>query len=169
MAIGGDHGMDAGTDLSIMIVVGVFMGEFHFGTAGYLVIGEKIIETTFGEVIHGTIIIYIIVTFKETGESGMIPTIGIDQNIENLHIAMMEECTLVILIKDVEKVTLARGLRVLDRVRLPKVVLQLGKERLEQVGTVPQVPESIAQVKPLKVNILERQKGKRNEVSFPKS
>jgi hypothetical protein len=90
MAGGGDLGMDVGIDLFIMIQVGESMGEFQFGTGGYPIIGERIIETISGEAIHGTIIIYLIVTFKETGELGIMPTIGISQNIENSHTIMME-------------------------------------------------------------------------------
>jgi hypothetical protein len=57
MVTGGDHGTDTGIGLSIMIEVGVFMEEFHFGTAGFLVIGERIIETMSGEATHGIIIL----------------------------------------------------------------------------------------------------------------
>ena len=57
MAIGGDHGMDAGTDLSIMIVVGVFIQGFQFGITGYPMVGERTTEPIFGEVTHGIIII----------------------------------------------------------------------------------------------------------------
>ena len=193
--------MDAGTDLFVMMQVGASMQEFRVGTAGYLMVGERTTDSIFGEATHGTIIIYITVIFIETGGPGIIPAIGIDRNIENLHITVMEGFTVgvnrigVVLIKDVAKVTLARGLQVLDRVTLPKVphkeiltkvprvpdrvtlpkvvphrglltkvVPQLGKDRLEQVGTVQQVLTSIAQVKLLEVNILTRQKEGENKV-----
>lgn len=193
--------MDVGTDLFVMMQVGASMQEFRLGTAGYTLVGERIIDSIFGEAIHGAIIIYLMVILIETGGLGIIPAIGIDRNIENLHITVMEGFTVgvnrigVVLIKDVAKVTLARGLQVLDRVTLPKVphkeiltkvprvpdrvtlpkvvphrglltkvVPQLGKDRLEQVGTVQQVLTSIAQVKLLEVNILTRQKEGENKV-----
>jgi len=49
MAGGGDLGMDVGIVLFIMIQIGESMGEFHFGTGGYPIIGERIIETISGE------------------------------------------------------------------------------------------------------------------------
>jgi len=205
--------MDVGTDLFAMMQAGASMQGFRVGTAGYLMVGERITETIFGEAIRGTIIIYIMLIFRETGGPGIIPVIGIDRNIENLHITMMEGFTVgvnrigVILIKDVVKVTLARGLPVLDRVKLArglqvldrgtlakvphkeiltkvpqvldrgtltkavpyreiltKVVPQLGKDTLEQVDRVLQVRTSIAQVKPIEVNILPRQKERVNKV-----
>jgi len=197
--------VDAGTDLFVMMQVGASMQEFRVGTAGYLVVGETIIGTIFGEAIHGTIIISLMPILIETGEPGIIPAIGIDRNIDNLHITMMEGCTVgvyrigVVLIKieDEANVTLTKVRQVLDRGALTKapqgldrltlikvqqvldrgaltkvphrgllteVVPQLGKERLEQVGTVLQVRTSIAQVKPIEVNILTRQKERGDKV-----
>ena len=171
--------MDAGTDLFVMMQVGASMQEFRVGTAGYLMVGERTTDSIFGEATHGTIIIYITVIFIETGGPGIIPAIGIDRNIENLHITMMVGFTVgvnrigVVLIKDVVKVTLARGLQVLDRGTLTKVphrgiltkvVPQLGKDRLEQVATVLQVRTSIAQVKLIEANILTRQKERGDKV-----
>jgi len=95
MAIGGDHGMDAGIGLAIMIMAGVSIKGLHFGTREYLAIGEKIIETISGEVIHGIITLYIMVIFKETGEPGMIPAIGINQSTVSLRTTMMEDCMVV--------------------------------------------------------------------------
>jgi len=84
--------MVVGIDLSVMTQVGVSIEEFHLGIMEYPVDGEMIIETTFGEDIRGTIVIYITVISKETGEPGIIPIIGIDQNIASLHITTMEDC-----------------------------------------------------------------------------
>lgn len=172
MAIGGGRGMDAGIDLSIMIVVGVSIKGFHFGTTEYLMIGEKITEPIFGEVTPGIIIIFTMVISKETGGLGITPTIGINQSTVSLHIVMMEG----------RIVLLKRNLEQAIQERLKKVELQLPKESLkkielqpdtgsqEQVGILLQVLKHIlqrkllkAQVKPLKVNILKKQK-ERNEV-----
>jgi hypothetical protein len=173
MAIGGDHGMDVGIDLSIMIVVGLFMQGFHFGTTEYPEIGERIIETIFGEDIHGTTILYTIMIFGETGGLGIIPTIGISQSIENLHIIMMEDCMAVG--KQKPEQLLREKLEQLEGLKLPHKealgrVRQLDKESLEQGGILLQVLKYIlqrkllrAQVRPLRVNILKKQK-KRNEV-----
>ena len=90
MAGGGDHGMGAGIDLFVTIWAGESMEEFHLGMPRYLMIGERITETIFGEVTHGTIIISARVIFKDTGELGIKPTIGIDRSIENLRTLMME-------------------------------------------------------------------------------
>jgi hypothetical protein len=108
---GGDHGMGAGIDLSVMIQVGVSIKEFQFGITGYLVIGERTTETIFGGDIRGTIIISITVTSKETGELGIIPIIGIDRKIASLHITTMGDCITkdaigVALIKDMIEVAL---------------------------------------------------------------
>ena len=117
--------MDIGIGLFIMIQVGAFMEEFHFGIAGYLIIGERITETIFGEDTHGIIIIYLIVIFKETGGPGIIPTTGISQNIENLHTIMMEGHTpfvhmiRVTLIKDVVRLTLTRGMIEVSLTKVP--------------------------------------------------
>jgi len=106
--------MDVGTDLSIMIEVGVSMEEFHFGIIEYHEIGEKITETIFGEVIHGITITYTIMTSKETGEAGIILTIGTNQSIENLHTVMMESRTVLVnivrlmLIKDMVQIRLTK-------------------------------------------------------------
>jgi hypothetical protein len=161
MAIGGDHGMDAGIGLSIMIVVGVSIKGFHFGTTEYLVIGEKITEAICGEVIHGITIIYIMVIFKETGEPGIIPTIGINQSTVSLRITMMEDCMVV-------------GMGNLERA-LKESLKKVGKGNLEQalkgslkkVGMVLQEPKytlraNTRKVKP-KANIPKKQK-ERNEV-----
>ena len=86
--------MDAGTDLFAMTEVGASMEEFRVGTAGYTLAGERTIDSIFGEAIHGTIIIYIMLTFIETGGPGIIPAIGINRKIDNLHITMMERSTL---------------------------------------------------------------------------
>jgi hypothetical protein len=130
MAIGGDHGMDAGIDLAIMIMAGVSIKGFHFGTREYLVIGEKIIETISGEVIHGIIILSIMVIFKETGEPGMIPTIGINQSTVSLRITMMEDC-MVVGKENLEQV-LKESLEQALKERLDQTKLQLPKESLEQ-------------------------------------
>jgi predicted house-cleaning noncanonical NTP pyrophosphatase (MazG superfamily) len=153
MVGGGDHGTAIGIDLCVMTQVGASLEEFQFGIMEYLVAGERIIETICGEVIHGTTVLYITVIFKETGEPGITPIIGISQKIVSLHIAMMEDCM------KVDKERLEQE----DRRILTKVP-QLGKERLEQVGIVLQVLKSIAQVKPLRVTMLQQQKKKRNEV-----
>lgn len=164
--------MAIGIDLSVMTLVGASLEEFQFGIMEYLVVGEMIIEIICGEVIHGTTVLYITVIFKETGEPGITPIIGINQKIVSLHIAMMEDCM------KVDKESLAQALKerleqvnkgVLTKVLQLKKALftkvpQLGKERLEQVGMVLQVLKSMAQVKPPKVSILQQQKGKRNEV-----
>ena len=108
--------MDIGIGLFIMIQVGASMEEFHFGIAGYLIIGERITETIFGEDTHGIIIIYLIVIFNKTGELGIIPTTGISQNIGSLHTIMMEghmpsmDRRRVMLIKDMVRVALTRGM-----------------------------------------------------------
>jgi hypothetical protein len=130
----------------------------------YLVVGERIIETICGEVIHGTTVLYITVIFKETGGPGITPIIGINQKIVSLHTAMMEDCMKVDKesLEQVDRRILTKVLQ-LDEVLFRKVP-QLGKERLQQVGMVPQVLKSIVQVKPLKVTILQQQKKKRNEV-----
>ena len=57
MDIGGDHGMDAGIDLSIMIEVGVFFQGFHFGIAKYPILGGRTTEPICGAGIHGIITI----------------------------------------------------------------------------------------------------------------
>ena len=126
MVGGGDHGMDVGIGLSIMIQAGVSIEEFHPGTAEYLMIGERITETMFGEVIHGTITRYTIVIFKGTGGPGMRPAIGIDRSIENLHTPMMENRIAV------DKETLTRVPQAL------KCTVQAGplKAELQQVNTV---------------------------------
>ncbi|MGZ6224016.1 MAG: hypothetical protein ACXWMH_00705 [Syntrophales bacterium] len=93
-ATGGDHGVDAGTDLFVMMQAGASMEEFRVGTAGYTLAGERTIDSIFGEAIHGTIIIYIMLTFIETGGPGIIPAIGTNRKIDNLHITMMERSTL---------------------------------------------------------------------------
>ncbi|MGZ3558878.1 MAG: hypothetical protein ACXWMS_07110, partial [Syntrophales bacterium] len=51
------------------------------------------IDSILGEVIPGTIIIYIMLTFIETGGPGIIPAIGTNRKIDNLHITMMERST----------------------------------------------------------------------------
>jgi hypothetical protein len=161
---GGDHGMAIGIDLSVMTQVGASIEEFQFGMVEYLVVGERIIQTICGEVIHGTTVLYITVIFKETGGPGITPIIGINQKIVSLHTAMMEDCMKVDKesLEQVDRRILTKVLQ-LDEVLFRKVP-QLGKERLEQVGMVPQVLKSIVQVKPLKVTILQQQKKKRNEV-----
>ncbi|MGZ6236934.1 MAG: hypothetical protein ACXWMJ_06400, partial [Syntrophales bacterium] len=68
--------------------------EFRVGTAGYTLAGERTIDSILGEAIHGTIIIYIMLTFIETGGPGIIPAIGTNRKIDNLHITMMERSTL---------------------------------------------------------------------------
>jgi len=141
MVGGGDHGMDIGIDLSIMIQVGGAMEEFHFGMAGYLMIGGRITETISGEVIHGTIIIYLILIFKETGGPGIIPTIGISQNIENLRIIMMEGRMVL------DKETFTKILRVLKlTVQVEPPWVNMLQDRLAKVN--------IPQVKLLQANIL---------------
>ena len=162
--------MDAGIDLSIMIVAGVSIKGFHFGTTEYLVIGEKIIETISGEVIHGIIIIYIMVIFKETGEPGIIPTIGINQSTVSLRITVMEDCMVVgkenleqALKERLEQIKLQLANENLEQAlkeKLEQIKLQLANENLEQVGKALQEPKytlrtNIPQVKPLKINILQ--------------
>ena len=111
---GGDRGTDIGIGLFIMIQVGASTEGFHFGIAGYLMIGGKITETIFGEGIHGIIIISPMLIFKEIGGPGIRRTIGIGRNIGNSHIIMMGGRTVfvdlirVILIKDVVRFTLTR-------------------------------------------------------------
>ena len=122
MAIGGDHGMDAGIDLCIMIVVGVSIKGSHFGTREYLVAGEKITEAISGEVIHGIIILYIMLISKETGEPGMIPTIGVNQSTVSLRITMMGDRMVV------GKADPQQALKE----RWKKVELQLAKGKLPQ-------------------------------------
>jgi hypothetical protein len=111
-------------------------------------------------------------TFKETGETGIIATIGINRNIRNLGIVTMEGRTLVmklirlVLIKDIVKATLAKTLHREKLIKAPRLpdkrtlveVLQLDKERLRHVGMVLQIPKSIPQVKPLKANIRKKNK-----------
>ena len=114
MVGGGDRGTDIGIGLFIMIPVGASTEEFHFGIAGYLMVGGRIIETIFGEGIHGIIIISPMPIFKEIGRPGIRRTIGIGRNIGNSHIIMMGGRTVfvdlirVILIKDVVRFTLTR-------------------------------------------------------------
>jgi len=178
MAIGGDHGMDAGIDLCIMIVVGVSIKGSHFGTREYLVAGEKITEAISGEVIHGIIILYIMLISKETGEPGMIPTIGVNQSTVSLRITMMGD-RMVLGKGDPQQGLKERWKRVdlqLAKGKSPqalkerskRVELQLAKGKLEQVGKALQEPKyklriDIPQVKPLKVNIPKERKD-RNEV-----
>lgn len=86
--------MDAGTDLSIMTEAGpIGLEEFRFGIAGYTPAGERITGLDSGVVIHGTIIISLITIFIQIGDNGIIPGIGINRSIENLHITMMERFT----------------------------------------------------------------------------
>ena len=103
---GGDRGTDIGIGLFIMIQVGASMEGFHFGIAGYLMIGGKITETIFGEGIHGIIIISPMLIFKEIGGPGIRRTIGISRNIGNLHTLMMEDRTVFV---DLIRVILIRG------------------------------------------------------------
>jgi hypothetical protein len=149
-ATGGDHGMVAGIGLSIMTEVGVSMQEFQFGIMGYPVVGEMIIETIFGEVIHGTIMIYTIVIFKRTGGPGIIPTIGIDRSIENLHITTMGECMVV------DKKLLKKVSQVLKyTVQAKPLQVNILKAKPPQANTL--------KVKPLRATIALEQK-ERNEV-----
>ena len=156
--------MAIGIALSVMTQVGAFMEEFQFGIMEYLGDGEKIIETIYGEVIHGTTVLYIMVIFKETGGPGMTPIIGIDQKIVSLHTPMMEGCM------KVDKQSLEQALKgvTIKVLQLKKLLFikvpQLRKKRLEQVGMVLRVVKFIAQVKPQKVTILQQKKEKRNEV-----
>jgi len=111
--------MDVGTDLFVMMQAGASMQEFRVGIAEYLMTGETIIDITSGEAIRGTIIIYLMVILIETGGPGTTQVIGINRNIENLHIAMMGRNTLdSVRIEGVAKV---KVLRAPDRVMLTKV------------------------------------------------
>jgi hypothetical protein len=92
MVGGADHGMAIGIALSVMTQVGASTEEFRFGIGEYLVVGERTIETIYGQVIHGTTVLYIMVIFKETGGPGITPIIGIDQKIVSLRTPMMEDC-----------------------------------------------------------------------------
>ena len=163
--------MAIGIALSVMTQGGASMEEFQFGIMEYLVVGEKIIETIYGEGIRGTTVLYIMVIFKETGGPGITPIIGTDQKIVSLHTPMMEGCM------KVDKQSLEQALKenmkqankgVLTKVLQPKKVLiikvpQLRKKRLGQVGIVLRVVKSIAQGKPLKATILPKKKEKRSE------
>jgi len=108
---------------------------------------------------------------KETGGLGITPTIGINQSTVSLHIIMMEG-RIVLLKRNLDQATQERLRKVelqLPKESLKKIELQLDKESQERVGILLQVLKQIlqrkllkAQVKPLKVNILKKQKG-RNE------
>lgn len=161
--------MDAGTDRCIMTEVGLSMQEFQFGIEESPVTGERITEIMFGEAIHGTIILSLMLTFKETGEPGIIPTIGINQSIENLHTVMMEGRTVFvnmirhILIKDMLEVTLRKEPHKEKLTKAPKLPDKGTLIKVLQLGMMLQAPKSIAQVKPLKVSIPKKQK-ERNKV-----
>ena len=161
--------MDAGIDLSTMIAVGVFIQEFHFGITRYPILGERTTEPIFGEVIHGTIILYTIMISKETGGPGMTPTIGINQSTVRLHTITMERLTVLV----------RRNLEQAIQERLKRVQLQPLKENLEKVETrllkersekwdmvllepKPTLQTNLAQVKP-KEDIAKKRK-ERNEV-----
>jgi hypothetical protein len=103
--------MEANIDLFTMIAVGVFIQEFHFGITRYPILGERTTEPIFGEVIHGTIILYTIMISKETGGPGMTPTIGINQSTVRLHTIMMER-PIVLLRRNLEQAIQERSKRV---------------------------------------------------------
>ena len=158
--------MGVGIDLLVTIRAGESMEEFHLGMARYLMIGERITETIFGEVTHGTIIISARVICKDTGELGIKPTIGIDRSIENLRTLMMENR---IVVGKESSTKVPRALKHTVQARRPKVKPRRGNILGDKA------PQVNLRGKPIKANLPHEQKrrnegqAERQEMNYPRT